>query len=220
MLRRAAGTSSACWELRLIGESLLLAAHGSESDLTSKSKRFAVLLFLAMPHEGRRVRRDELLATFWPELDTARARSALHTTLHQLRQTLWPHAIGGSGEAEISLNTSVVNDHDRRSRARADAGDPGDDSCRRNRGADDGARGRVAHGRSALRGPTAGGARDREGRDRSGRIIPGYEPRQSGLAAAGSYANSLRRRAALVVILRSTHPLVILRSAATKEPLL
>lgn len=97
------------WNLRVIGEGALVADDGITSNLPAKSKRFGVLVFLAIPVAGRRVRRDEILAMFWPELDSVRARNALRSTLHQVRQTLGVDAIVGSGEEEIALNRSFIH---------------------------------------------------------------------------------------------------------------
>ena len=95
------------WELRVVGESNLVRRDGTRSNLSSKPKRFAVLLFLALGPPGRRVRRDVLLATFWPELDALRARNSLRVSLHQLRQALGADVILGSGEDELSLDAIV-----------------------------------------------------------------------------------------------------------------
>ena len=97
------------WELCVVGESNLVGPDGAPSNLSAKSKRFAVLVFLALPTPGRHVRRDVLLATFWPELDSARARNALRVTLHQLRQAIGPDAIRGSGEEELWLDSSSIH---------------------------------------------------------------------------------------------------------------
>lgn len=97
------------WHLRVIGESNLVGPDGVQSNLSAKPKRFAVLVFLALPTPGRRVRRDVLLATFWPDLDSAHARNALRATLHQLRQTIGPDAIRGSGEEELWLDSAAIH---------------------------------------------------------------------------------------------------------------
>ena len=96
------------WELRVVGESNLVRRDGTRSNLSSKPKRFAVLLFLALGPPGRRVRRDVLLATFWPELDALRARNSLRVSLHQLRQALGADVILGSGEDELSLDANLI----------------------------------------------------------------------------------------------------------------
>ena len=96
------------WELRLIGESVLADPNGLASDLSAKSKRFALLVFLAVPAPGRWVRRDVILATFWPELDTPRARNALRVMLHQLRNGLGPEIIRTMGDEQICLNPALL----------------------------------------------------------------------------------------------------------------
>ena len=98
----------ACWDLRVVGESILLNADGRESDLSGKSKRFALLVFMALPAPGGWVRRDVLLATFWQELDNARARNALRVTLHQLRNALGAHVIRTIGDEQVSLDPAFV----------------------------------------------------------------------------------------------------------------
>lgn len=96
------------WELRLLGESTVVGSDGIASNLSAKSKRFAVLVFLAVPNAGRRVRRDVLLATFWPEMDTLHARNSLRVALYQLRQTLG-NVVRGSGEEELSLDSTRLS---------------------------------------------------------------------------------------------------------------
>jgi DNA-binding SARP family transcriptional activator len=97
------------WELRVVGEGTLLDRGGLGTGLSGKSKRFAVLVYLAVPVPGRRVRRDELLAMFWSELDQARARNALRVILHQLGQALGPDVIVGRGEEELALDPARIH---------------------------------------------------------------------------------------------------------------
>src|SRR5262245_39251041 len=96
------------WQLRVVGESLLISSEGKANALSAGSKRFAVLAYLAIPAPGRWVRRDVLLATFWPELDAPRARNALRVTLHQLRNVLGSDAIRVLGDEQVSLNSDLV----------------------------------------------------------------------------------------------------------------
>ena len=49
-------------------------------------KTFALLLYLAV-EEGKHARK-KLSELFWPESDAAHARSALRTTIHELRDVL------------------------------------------------------------------------------------------------------------------------------------
>ncbi|HUO52602.1 MAG TPA: BTAD domain-containing putative transcriptional regulator, partial [Gemmatimonadaceae bacterium] len=63
-------------------------------EILSQPKRLALLAYIAM-HPG--VRRDTLVALFWPELDQEHARGALRQALRQLRRAL--------GEAGAELLT-------------------------------------------------------------------------------------------------------------------
>jgi serine/threonine-protein kinase len=81
------------FELRTLGTPALLAPDGSEvAGIAPQGKRFALLVYVAIAGpEG--VRRDQLLALFWPELDQAHARNALRQTLSMLRFSLGPGAV-------------------------------------------------------------------------------------------------------------------------------
>jgi len=72
-------------------------------DVLAQPKRFALLAFLAV--EGRRgpVPRDRILALFWPESDTERARNSLSQALHHLRQGLGPGVIESQGVHTIGV---------------------------------------------------------------------------------------------------------------------
>jgi TolB-like protein/DNA-binding SARP family transcriptional activator/Tfp pilus assembly protein PilF len=64
----------------------------------SQPKQFALLAYLSARPEGERVSRDRILAMFWPESTTTRARGSLRTALHRLRRELGERLIEGSGE--------------------------------------------------------------------------------------------------------------------------
>lgn len=62
--------------------------HSGETDLPdlpAQRLRFALLLYLAVERD---VAREEVVALFWPERDTARGRHALRQMLYELRQVL------------------------------------------------------------------------------------------------------------------------------------
>ncbi|MEP6474441.1 MAG: BTAD domain-containing putative transcriptional regulator, partial [Gemmatimonadota bacterium] len=59
---------------------------------------------LASPRPGTWHRRDTLLAVFWPELDTGRARAALRSALYSLRQHLGDGVLSTRGDDEVSLD--------------------------------------------------------------------------------------------------------------------
>lgn len=77
--------------------------------LLRQPKRLALLAYLASPIPGTWHRRDILLARFWPELDTAHARSALRNGLYVLRQALGETAILTRGDEEVAVNPDQIS---------------------------------------------------------------------------------------------------------------
>jgi DNA-binding SARP family transcriptional activator/Tol biopolymer transport system component len=97
-------------ELRLLGEIRLRASSGADVEaLLRQPKRLALLAYLAAPAPGTWHRRDMLLALFWPELDTAHARTSLRNALYVLRQTLGDRVIRTRGDEEISIDPAEMN---------------------------------------------------------------------------------------------------------------
>ena len=93
----------------MLGAIRLVAADGSELDnILRQPKRLAVLAYLSTPTPGTRHRRDVLLALFWPDLDTAHARTSLRNALYVLRQSLGDDAIHSMGDEEISVNPELI----------------------------------------------------------------------------------------------------------------
>jgi DNA-binding SARP family transcriptional activator/tetratricopeptide (TPR) repeat protein len=85
--------------VRLAGEN-----PGDEAGpATAQPKRLAVLAYLALMSSRGPVRRDTLLALFWPELGGDEARRALRQSLHYLRRVLADDVLLGAGE-ELSVN--------------------------------------------------------------------------------------------------------------------
>lgn len=80
--------------------------QAEDESLALSPKRLAVLAYLALASADDVTRRDTLLATFWPEADSSRARNALNQILHHLRRNLGPGAIRSRGREEL-----VVDDH-------------------------------------------------------------------------------------------------------------
>src|SRR5262245_41161809 len=77
-------------------------------ELLAQPKRVALLVYLTLEGTRGPVSRDRLLALFWPESDTARARNALSQTLHVLRQALGTEAIESQGSTAIQLRPGTV----------------------------------------------------------------------------------------------------------------
>jgi len=72
-------------ELHTLGRVHLVADDGAELPGGAQTKRVALLAYLALARESP-VRRDALLALFWPELPEPDARAALRQALYYLRR--------------------------------------------------------------------------------------------------------------------------------------
>jgi DNA-binding SARP family transcriptional activator len=89
--------------LRMIGPIELVDGNGkSVEPVLSQPKRLGLLAYLASvaPHFARR---DALHALFWPELDTAHARSSLNQAIRFLRKELGESTIASRGAEEIGI---------------------------------------------------------------------------------------------------------------------
>ncbi len=96
-------------ELRLLGTLQLSASDGRDlTALARQSKRTALLLYFAAAVPYGLHRRDTLLALFWPQLDEAKARSALSQALYVLRNALGEQAIVTRGDDEVGISREVV----------------------------------------------------------------------------------------------------------------
>jgi tetratricopeptide (TPR) repeat protein len=90
--------------LELLGSVDLRDAGGTPvSRLLNQPKRLALLAWLALVPGERFVRRDTILALFWPELPQGNARAALRRAVYFLRQSLGDGSIEGRGEEELRL---------------------------------------------------------------------------------------------------------------------
>ena len=92
--------------LRTLGTLDLRDAEGVElRSILAQPKRLALLVYLAVctPHGFHR--RDRLLALFWPESETERARATLNRAIYFLRRELGDGILISRGDEEIGLNT-------------------------------------------------------------------------------------------------------------------
>ncbi len=87
---------------------LQLADAGGTPVRVARARPMGLLVYLACAPEGRLIRRDRLLALFWPELDTDRARHSLRQAVYSLRQSLGPDAILSHGEEELGIDRDRV----------------------------------------------------------------------------------------------------------------
>jgi DNA-binding SARP family transcriptional activator len=91
--------------LRVLGPVDLRDERGRAIDeVLRQPKRLAFLTFLAASPRPF-LRRDTLLALFWPELDSEHARAALRRTLYWLRSALGGDVIQSRGDDEVGSST-------------------------------------------------------------------------------------------------------------------
>lgn len=91
-------------ELRTLGAVDLRSSDGAElRAVLQQPKRLALLVYLASAKPGKLIRRDSLLALFWPELDQDHARAALRRALYFLRQAGGPDLIVSRGDEEVGV---------------------------------------------------------------------------------------------------------------------
>ncbi|HSJ62469.1 MAG TPA: hypothetical protein VK922_01065, partial [Gemmatimonadaceae bacterium] len=66
--------------------------------------------YLALAPPDRSVRRDVLLATFWPDSDVESARDALNQAIYELRRSLGSETVASRGKGEVALGATVDAD--------------------------------------------------------------------------------------------------------------
>lgn len=92
-------------ELYTLGGADLRTPEGASlRAILQQPKRLALLVYLATATPGRPVRRDLLLARFWPDLDQEHARSALRRALYFLRQACGAEVLVGAGDEEVGVD--------------------------------------------------------------------------------------------------------------------
>lgn len=77
-------------------------------DVLSQPKRLALLAYIAVASRERPVRRDRLLALFWPESDQQHARASLRRAVYELRHRLGPEVFVYRNEQEIAINPDAL----------------------------------------------------------------------------------------------------------------
>jgi DNA-binding SARP family transcriptional activator len=112
-------------ELRTLGRLRLLGDRpADDASPSAQPKRLALLAYLALMSARGPVRRDVLLALFWPELGDEEARRALRQALHHLRRVLGEDVLVGSGE-ELSISAARLRCDAVEFERLAGAGEPG-----------------------------------------------------------------------------------------------
>src|SRR6267378_2974633 len=96
-------------EFRMLGTLQLTDAAGHEvKRLLTRSRRLALLAYLAAATPRGFHRRDTLLALFWPELDQEHARAALRQALHVLRDTLGVDVVVTRGDDDVAFDRAIA----------------------------------------------------------------------------------------------------------------
>ena len=92
-------------QLQTLGRVRLVGDPSAEDvgPASAQPKRVALLAYLALMSDRGPVRRDTLLALFWPELGDEEARRALRQALHYLRRVVGDSVLVGAGE-ELSVS--------------------------------------------------------------------------------------------------------------------
>lgn len=94
---------------KLLGQIDLRSDDGAQFDqLLRQPKRLSLLAYLVAPSPGTWHRRDTLLGLFWPEQDTAHARTSLRNALYVLRQALGDSVLRTRGDEEVSIDPELV----------------------------------------------------------------------------------------------------------------
>lgn len=95
--------------LTTLGSIALVAPDGRElRAVLQQPKRFALLVHLALAQPGGFVRRERMLAMFWPESDESHARDALNSSVRFLRRELGDEAIVSRGDSELGVSAEHI----------------------------------------------------------------------------------------------------------------
>lgn len=97
-------------KLYAFGDPYLVADDGvRHAGLTRHPKRFALFIYLLCDSHGRPHRRGDLIATFWPEADSARGRNALRQALFVIRAAVGKNTILADGSEGLMVNRDLVD---------------------------------------------------------------------------------------------------------------
>jgi len=95
--------------LRLFGGVALQDGNGQElSSALRQPKRLALLVFFILKGGDRSIRRDRLLAMFWPDSDPERAHASLRQSLYFLRKEIHPDLLASRGRADVTIQPGIL----------------------------------------------------------------------------------------------------------------
>ena len=105
---RQEGNPDVMTELLTLGRVRLVTGQDAEAAPGgAQPKRLALLAYLALATTGAPVRRDALLALFWPELGEDEGRRALRQALYYLRRAIGDDVLVGAGD-ELALKPGAL----------------------------------------------------------------------------------------------------------------
>jgi len=91
------------FELRTLGSVHLRGPDGTVDALAGRSKRLALLVYLAAARPAGPRRREQLLGVFWPDASPEHGRGALRQSLRFLVGTLGPDLLTGRGTDAVAV---------------------------------------------------------------------------------------------------------------------
>ena len=95
--------------LRTLGSVAVVdTAASGERHLDVQQKRLALLVFMARGGRAQLVRRDALVAHFWPDSDEQHGRGVLRQALTAFRKELGAEVLVTRGEDEVGLTPNVL----------------------------------------------------------------------------------------------------------------
>ena len=97
------------FRLITLGSPALTDRAGAEiRSVLAQPKRLAVLAYIATEGSHGFVRRETLLALFWPDADAESARQALRQALYHLRRETGDDIFSARSADEIAINRAVL----------------------------------------------------------------------------------------------------------------
>src|SRR5262245_16580987 len=96
-------------QLTTFGGPVLLDAAGHPIEpILAQPRRLALLTYLALETRAKPVRRDVVMAMFWPEVSQHRASRSLSQAMLFLRNALGRDVFNKPGREDIEVNASVL----------------------------------------------------------------------------------------------------------------
>jgi DNA-binding SARP family transcriptional activator len=96
-------------QLRTLGGLDLSGPDGREMRaVLTQTKRLLLLTFLALRSRHGFIRRDNVVALFWPEQDGEHARAALRQAVRFLRKVVGAGTVTGRGDEELGLDPTAL----------------------------------------------------------------------------------------------------------------